>query len=312
VPYEAISYAWESREKPHSIRIRNIGDVRITKSLFDILRHFRYVHRSRIRWVDAICIDQRNVSEKNLQVAKMADIFSASTTVLIWLGAGEETDALAFATMEVCKRMEASDSRGDPGEDHGDDPGDDTLDLETLRYAWVSHSELLWAQEADDSLHWYPFREASCIQRFGTHRVDRLKTMTQNCFHSLQTIEPLPNNSIQNPLRQENDIIHRRRLIPVRVAHNLQLLALLDLHASESDTRSSLAVNVESGSFAENVLEIAVPCAHLRVVQPQFPSRVADRLVVVDDRNIVDAAVKGDGGGSRADGGVVGGDDCPA
>ena len=135
VPYEAVSYGWESREKPHSIGIRNIGDVRITKSLFDILRHFRYVYRSRILWVDAICIDQANVSEKNHQVAKMADIFSASTTVLVWLGAGEETDALAFATMEVCKRMEASDSRGDPGEDHGDDPGDDTLDLETLRHA---------------------------------------------------------------------------------------------------------------------------------------------------------------------------------
>lgn len=110
VQYEAVSYAWESLEKPHSINIRNVGDIAITSSLFDTLRHFRYAHRPRTLWIDAICIDQNNVPERNQQVAKMADIFSAPTAVLVWLGPGEITDTLAFATMDVHK-LENWDSR---------------------------------------------------------------------------------------------------------------------------------------------------------------------------------------------------------
>jgi hypothetical protein len=82
VRYEAVSYAWESLEKSHSINIRNMGEISITTSLFDILRHFGYVDRPRRLWVDAVCIDQANVSERNHQVAKMADVFSASSRVL--------------------------------------------------------------------------------------------------------------------------------------------------------------------------------------------------------------------------------------
>jgi hypothetical protein len=144
VPYEAISYAWECQEKPCLIEIRDIGMIEITKSLFDILRHLRYAHRSRILWVDGICIDQHNVSERNHQVAKMADIFSASTTVLVWLGAGENTDSLAFATMEICKRMRTADSGNDsgnePGEDSGKDSGTRTVDLDVLRDALYEYS----------------------------------------------------------------------------------------------------------------------------------------------------------------------------
>ncbi|KAH7403173.1 heterokaryon incompatibility protein-domain-containing protein [Cadophora sp. MPI-SDFR-AT-0126] len=37
-------------------------------------------------WIDAICIDQRNVVEKGTQVAMMGDIYSNSSQVLVWLG----------------------------------------------------------------------------------------------------------------------------------------------------------------------------------------------------------------------------------
>jgi hypothetical protein len=113
VQYEAISYAWGSLEKPHSIKIRNIGEIPITASLFDILRRFRSVHRHRELWVDGICIDQADVSERNHQVAKMADIFSASKRVLVWFGAGESTDSLAFAAMEVYRDLGGPDGDND-------------------------------------------------------------------------------------------------------------------------------------------------------------------------------------------------------
>jgi hypothetical protein len=46
-------------------------------------------------WVDQVCIDQRNVPEKNAQVAKMGEIYRLASLVLIWLGpASEDSDWL--------------------------------------------------------------------------------------------------------------------------------------------------------------------------------------------------------------------------
>jgi len=120
---------------PRRIHVREIGEIAITASLFDILRHLRNVHRHRTLWVDGICIDQADVSERNHQVAKRADIFSAATTVLVWLGAQESTDSLALATIGLCKRMESTVSGNDSRDDSGKDSLDDMIDLETLRDA---------------------------------------------------------------------------------------------------------------------------------------------------------------------------------
>jgi hypothetical protein len=137
VQYEAVSYAWESLEKPHSINIHKKGDVAITDSLFDLLRHFRYTHRHRKLWVDGVCIDQANVSERNHQVAMMADIFSASLKVLVWLGAGASTDSIAFATMDVCTSLlEAFDSAVGT---EASDPWD-MINLDVLRTALCEYT----------------------------------------------------------------------------------------------------------------------------------------------------------------------------
>ncbi|OAF99172.1 HET-domain-containing protein, partial [Paraphaeosphaeria sporulosa] len=37
-------------------------------------------------WIDALCIDQRNLKERLHQVAIMGDIYSSATHVLVWLG----------------------------------------------------------------------------------------------------------------------------------------------------------------------------------------------------------------------------------
>lgn len=48
----------------------------------------RSTHNDKIRyfWIDAICIDQNNSSEKALQVALMARIYSQAECVVTWLG----------------------------------------------------------------------------------------------------------------------------------------------------------------------------------------------------------------------------------
>ena len=49
-------------------------------------------------WIDAICINQANSFEKNIQVPLIGDIFDASSQTLIWLGpeSGDSTLALRF------------------------------------------------------------------------------------------------------------------------------------------------------------------------------------------------------------------------
>jgi hypothetical protein len=48
-------------------------------------------------WVDALCIDQANIKERNAQVAKMADIYRNARSVRVWLGEAEDFSELAFA-----------------------------------------------------------------------------------------------------------------------------------------------------------------------------------------------------------------------
>ncbi|KAI1416522.1 heterokaryon incompatibility protein-domain-containing protein [Hypoxylon sp. FL1857] len=41
---------------------------------------------SQLLWVDAICIDQQNIDEKNRQIPRMRDIYSLASTTVAWLG----------------------------------------------------------------------------------------------------------------------------------------------------------------------------------------------------------------------------------
>jgi hypothetical protein len=50
-------------------------------------------------WVDAICIDQSNIAERNQQVAMMGDIYSTATRVAAWLGTESDDSALAVQQM---------------------------------------------------------------------------------------------------------------------------------------------------------------------------------------------------------------------
>lgn len=53
-------------------------------------------------WIDAVCINQSDVSERNMQVAMMARIYSSAQLVVVWLGAmEEETDSALNEILHV-------------------------------------------------------------------------------------------------------------------------------------------------------------------------------------------------------------------
>jgi hypothetical protein len=93
--YEALSYAWGNCTKSVTLHSDDAA-LHATENLCIALEHLRYSDRPRTLWVDAICIDQSNGPERNLQVQMMRSIYAAASEVLIWLGEEAATDAVAF------------------------------------------------------------------------------------------------------------------------------------------------------------------------------------------------------------------------
>jgi len=92
-PYEAISYAWATQDGDDS-RSQSVlchgGTISITKTCEAALKLLRRQGRSRYLWVDAVCIDQGNITERNHQVAFMGTIFGNASQIVIYLGPGSE------------------------------------------------------------------------------------------------------------------------------------------------------------------------------------------------------------------------------
>ena len=87
--YEALSYAWGDELQRKLIRC-GAGRLSITASLHGALKYLRLAGNFRAIWADAICIDQQNIPERNMQVRGMAQIYASAACTVVWLG--EETD----------------------------------------------------------------------------------------------------------------------------------------------------------------------------------------------------------------------------
>lgn len=84
-PYKALSYVWGSPVGDVPICC-GVQELLITENCVAALRKIRHRMKSRMLWVDAICINQQSLDERNHQVALMGDIYSKASEVIIWLG----------------------------------------------------------------------------------------------------------------------------------------------------------------------------------------------------------------------------------
>jgi hypothetical protein len=92
ITYDALSYTWGDSQSSNSI-FCNDEEFHITDNLFVALQHMRLVDRPYHIWVDAICINQCDRFEKNMQVRNMAPIYMKAQRVIGWIGTeGEFTD----------------------------------------------------------------------------------------------------------------------------------------------------------------------------------------------------------------------------
>lgn len=94
--YEALSYAWGDRRVTRNINV-NGHVVPVTVNLEEALRQLRHTSTPRDLWVDALCINQLDITEKTHQVGMMADIYNRCTRVIIWLGMHSVVESSLFS-----------------------------------------------------------------------------------------------------------------------------------------------------------------------------------------------------------------------
>jgi hypothetical protein len=87
--YFALSYAWGDASVTSPI-VLNGEEKAVAVNLAAALRNLRHESWIVPLWVDALCIDQKNVVEKGSQVLQMTKIYASAVCAWLWLG--EEAD----------------------------------------------------------------------------------------------------------------------------------------------------------------------------------------------------------------------------
>jgi hypothetical protein len=84
--YYALSYVWGSRGVTREVMLAGCPH-NVTVNLERALRYYRHHYPQGIDlWVDALCIDQKNLTERTHQVQLMSQIYSRCERMVIYLG----------------------------------------------------------------------------------------------------------------------------------------------------------------------------------------------------------------------------------
>lgn len=102
--YKALSYVWGSEKDPQQIWVQSqeghkthrphtSSYINATRNLDEALRYIRRSDTRRLLWVDAVCINQKDTTERSEQVQQMPLIYRSAAHVVVWLGpAADESD----------------------------------------------------------------------------------------------------------------------------------------------------------------------------------------------------------------------------
>jgi len=117
IKFQALSYTWadSAGDDSHSevIFLGPRWDIfMVTANCKAALRRLRRKDDDCMVWVDAICIDQGNHSERNHQVGLMRRIYSAASEVFVYLGEVSSSSKEAFQRLMWAKKHESIDKKG--------------------------------------------------------------------------------------------------------------------------------------------------------------------------------------------------------
>ena len=101
--YEAVSYCWGDG----SLRAEMVLDghgIDVPSNSEEALRGLRDLNERKTLWIDAICINQRDIRERSQQVTLMGDIYRNARCSLFWLGKADNCTSTAFLCIQSLLR----------------------------------------------------------------------------------------------------------------------------------------------------------------------------------------------------------------
>lgn len=179
--YDALSYVWGDPSPVASIECSddaNEGVLRIGRGLAKALHAFRLTHQKRRLWVDALCINQKDVTERQTQVRLMGDIYRQAEQVLCWLGPFPNDDAEAESRARLAFQFlkdfnDGPDEHLQEARKHMHCEDDSADDAGPLLDSWLAIKELFDIEY---------FHRAWIIQEVGLARHARLFLGSQDLW----------------------------------------------------------------------------------------------------------------------------------
>ncbi|KAG8355395.1 hypothetical protein FVEN_g6877 [Fusarium venenatum] len=110
--YTALSYTWGDDTKLRQIYFQNGTELGIRENLWLFLRdQSMLISQPKLFWIDAICINQSNIHERNHQVNLMRQIYARAGHVNIWLGQEDDDSDIAMDFL-ACRAKQKLKCRG--------------------------------------------------------------------------------------------------------------------------------------------------------------------------------------------------------
>lgn len=108
--FETISYVWGDASIRSSLILQGCA-TSIPASSGAAIGRVRLEREARVIWIDAVCIGQTNVEERNCQVALMSMIYGKAAGNIIYLGESDTAEAAVAAVTRIYQevRDETSD-----------------------------------------------------------------------------------------------------------------------------------------------------------------------------------------------------------
>ncbi|KFY26847.1 hypothetical protein V493_03841 [Pseudogymnoascus sp. VKM F-4281 (FW-2241)] len=104
-----LSYTWCSTEILQTAYVENSTSpiskvntpttLQVSQNLALALRYLRHTLESRRLWIDALCSNQKDDTERMEQVKRRANIYKLAYQALVWLGPETNTTAAALSTL---------------------------------------------------------------------------------------------------------------------------------------------------------------------------------------------------------------------
>jgi hypothetical protein len=112
--YTCLSYTWgEPDPSTCAVILMNGALFTVRRNLFEFLKMMQSsfaqpnsdlgLQTRHYYWIDALCINQSNTSERNHQVAQMGSVFSQARLVHVWLGKMPTAVSLRYVLRDLTR-----------------------------------------------------------------------------------------------------------------------------------------------------------------------------------------------------------------